>query len=286
MGILTALIAHHVLPTGAYSSSDLGGGDYVPTSLAGGTVEVDADGDGMIVRVEGASVVVADVEASNGVIHGIDGVLVPMAMREEVLGLGGDGSEAEDGGEVTEETVSAEATVTTAVVASSLTLADVILPEDESEREELASDLEGAIASVVVQSLDDGDTLESVSVTSIGGVPVGASGSPQLLKRARAHDPRPAGGRLLRGGLMRSLQSAADVEFELVISRVCDGGNCRGGTARRRPTRPPPSAPRYSSPSRRACRARGRSSRRSGRAGAMHSNSRPSRPSRSTSRSK
>ena len=238
MGVLTTLIAHHVLPAGAYSSSDLGGGDYVPATLAGGTVEVDADENGKIVRIEGASVVAADVEASNGVIHGVDGVLVPSEMIDEVMGLGGgavadsadgageDGSEVEDVGEVMEETViSAEATKTTAAIESTIALADVTVPEDDSKREELASDLEGAIASVVVQSLDDGDTLESVTVTSIGGFPVGVSVSvaPQLLKRARTHE-----GRLLRGGggLRRSLQSASDVEFTLVISRVCDGENC------------------------------------------------------------
>ena len=68
---LTAILTYHVIE-GAVMSTDLTDGD-VPT-LQGESVTVDlSDG----VKFNEATVVLADVEASNGVIHAIDGVLVP-----------------------------------------------------------------------------------------------------------------------------------------------------------------------------------------------------------------
>jgi uncharacterized surface protein with fasciclin (FAS1) repeats len=70
---LQSILTYHVVP-GAVMSSDLSGEMEVET-VEGSTLTIDASGDG--VMVGDASVVQADIEASNGVIHVIDGVLMP-----------------------------------------------------------------------------------------------------------------------------------------------------------------------------------------------------------------
>jgi len=71
---LQSLLLYHVVP-GKIMSTDLSGSATVET-LQGGTVEVVA-GDG--VKVNYATVIAADIEASNGVIHVINRVLIPGA---------------------------------------------------------------------------------------------------------------------------------------------------------------------------------------------------------------
>jgi len=68
---LTQILTYHVV-SGAVMSTDLASGD-VPT-VQGENVAVVVDNG---VTVNGVNVVAADVEASNGVIHVIDAVLVP-----------------------------------------------------------------------------------------------------------------------------------------------------------------------------------------------------------------
>lgn len=51
-------------------------------TVEGSTVKITTDGG---VMVNGASVVTADVDASNGVIHAIDAVLVPASVDVEAL---------------------------------------------------------------------------------------------------------------------------------------------------------------------------------------------------------
>ncbi|MDH3978299.1 MAG: fasciclin domain-containing protein [Gammaproteobacteria bacterium] len=69
---LQAVLLYHIVP-GKVMSSDLSGTINAET-LQGSTIEiVVAEG----VTVNGATVVVADVEASNGVIHVIDAVILP-----------------------------------------------------------------------------------------------------------------------------------------------------------------------------------------------------------------
>lgn len=71
---LRALLAYHVIPSKAMSS-DLAGQDQTLQTAHGQSVAVDGtNGD---ITVNGAKVVQADVDASNGVIHAIDTVLVP-----------------------------------------------------------------------------------------------------------------------------------------------------------------------------------------------------------------
>ncbi len=69
---LTAILTYHVVP-GAVMSADLSDG-MIATTLNGADITINLD-DG--VTVNGANVVLADIEATNGVIHVIDAVLMP-----------------------------------------------------------------------------------------------------------------------------------------------------------------------------------------------------------------
>ena len=69
---LTAILTYHVVP-GKVMSSDLSN-DMMAATVQGGEVTIMTEGG---VSVDGANVVTADIEASNGVIHVIDGVILP-----------------------------------------------------------------------------------------------------------------------------------------------------------------------------------------------------------------
>lgn len=69
---LTAILTYHVVP-GKVMSTDLSDG-MTATTVQGGDLTVDlSDG----VKINDATVVSADIEASNGVIHVIDSVILP-----------------------------------------------------------------------------------------------------------------------------------------------------------------------------------------------------------------
>jgi len=70
---LVAILTYHVVP-GKVMSSDIAGKKAEVASVQGGKISVDAT-DG--VKVDGAKVVTADIETSNGVIHVIDAVILP-----------------------------------------------------------------------------------------------------------------------------------------------------------------------------------------------------------------
>lgn len=70
---LTAILTYHVVP-GAVMSADLAGKTLDAKTVQGGTLAIDATNG---VMVDGTRVIQADVAASNGVIHVIDGVLMP-----------------------------------------------------------------------------------------------------------------------------------------------------------------------------------------------------------------
>jgi uncharacterized surface protein with fasciclin (FAS1) repeats len=70
---LVAVLTYHVVP-GKVTSADIAGKKLDAATVQGGTVAIDAT-DG--VKVNNATVVAADVMASNGVIHVIDTVLLP-----------------------------------------------------------------------------------------------------------------------------------------------------------------------------------------------------------------
>ncbi len=83
--LLTTILTYHVV-SGEVLSTDLSDGQTAAT-VQGEEVTIDlSDG----VKVNGANVVIADVDASNGVIHAIDYVLLPPS-----LGLGADAMEEE-----------------------------------------------------------------------------------------------------------------------------------------------------------------------------------------------
>jgi len=69
---LTAILTYHVVP-GKVMSTDLSN-DMMATTVQGSDVTIMTEGG---VMVEDANVVTADVEASNGVIHVIDKVILP-----------------------------------------------------------------------------------------------------------------------------------------------------------------------------------------------------------------
>ncbi len=70
---LIAVLTYHVLP-GKVMSGDIAGKALSVATVQGSEVSVDAT-DG--VKIDGANVVTADIEASNGVIHVIDAVILP-----------------------------------------------------------------------------------------------------------------------------------------------------------------------------------------------------------------
>ena len=72
---LTALLLLHVLP-GAVHSRDIAGQTLRPASVGGGPLDIDGTNG---VTVNGATVITADIECTNGVIHVIDRVLQPAA---------------------------------------------------------------------------------------------------------------------------------------------------------------------------------------------------------------
>ena len=71
---LVAILTYHVV-AGEVMSGDLAGKRVDAATVQGGTLAVDATGGG--VTVNGANVIAADVDATNGVIHVIDTVLIP-----------------------------------------------------------------------------------------------------------------------------------------------------------------------------------------------------------------
>ncbi|MGB0499044.1 MAG: fasciclin domain-containing protein [Rubricella sp.] len=70
---LVAVLTYHVIP-GAVMSGDIAGQMLDVETVQGSSVAIDAT-DG--VMVDGATVIQADIEASNGVIHVIDQVILP-----------------------------------------------------------------------------------------------------------------------------------------------------------------------------------------------------------------
>ena len=70
---LTAILTYHVM-AGKVMAADIAGKKLEPATVNGETLHVDATSG---VKVNGASVVTADIECTNGVIHVIDAVLMP-----------------------------------------------------------------------------------------------------------------------------------------------------------------------------------------------------------------
>lgn len=72
-GKLVAILTYHVVP-GKVMSGDIAGKKLQARTVEGSNVSIDATNG---VMVDGAKVATADIEASNGVIHVIDAVIMP-----------------------------------------------------------------------------------------------------------------------------------------------------------------------------------------------------------------
>jgi uncharacterized surface protein with fasciclin (FAS1) repeats len=70
---LVAILTYHVVP-GKVMSKDIAGQKTMAKSVEGSDIPVDATNG---VKVDNANVVKADIEATNGVIHVIDSVIIP-----------------------------------------------------------------------------------------------------------------------------------------------------------------------------------------------------------------
>jgi uncharacterized surface protein with fasciclin (FAS1) repeats len=70
---LTSILTYHVM-AGKVMAKDVGGKKLAPATVNGATLDVDGTNG---VHVNGAAVVAADIECTNGVIHVIDSVLMP-----------------------------------------------------------------------------------------------------------------------------------------------------------------------------------------------------------------
>ncbi len=81
--LLTAVLTYHVLPLEAPAETVVGLNGQTVTTVNGADINISVDGD--TVRINNATVVATDIEASNGVIHVIDTVLVPPAVIEEIV---------------------------------------------------------------------------------------------------------------------------------------------------------------------------------------------------------
>lgn len=75
LGQLQAVLTYHVV-AGSYTSASVAPGSYELPTLQGSNVSIVVGEDGAI-SVDGANVITADIEASNGVIHVIDAVILP-----------------------------------------------------------------------------------------------------------------------------------------------------------------------------------------------------------------
>jgi uncharacterized surface protein with fasciclin (FAS1) repeats len=76
---LTAVLTYHVVPGRIVSGDLVRAGSAHPETVQGEMLTVRADGQRVL--VDGAQVVTADIEASNGVIHVIDAVVLPKSLK-------------------------------------------------------------------------------------------------------------------------------------------------------------------------------------------------------------
>jgi uncharacterized surface protein with fasciclin (FAS1) repeats len=76
---LTDILLYHVVP-GKVMAADVVGqdGQSAETALAGSSINIKVDGDKVILN-DNVNVIITDIEASNGVIHVVDAVLLPPA---------------------------------------------------------------------------------------------------------------------------------------------------------------------------------------------------------------
>lgn len=77
---VTSVLLYHVVP-GVFTAADLKDGQVLQTLLPGGTITVQKAADGTVTLIPTggppATVTMADIAADNGIVHIVDGVLLP-----------------------------------------------------------------------------------------------------------------------------------------------------------------------------------------------------------------
>ncbi len=81
--ILTQVLTYHVVAGSNATASDVLGGEL--TTMQGGTVAVDADGVVSDASYTTGAVTVTDIQGVNGIVHGVDKVLLPEEVFQSVL---------------------------------------------------------------------------------------------------------------------------------------------------------------------------------------------------------
>ena len=190
-GALTDVLLYHVVPGKVMAADVLGLDGQMVETVGGGMLAVTVEGDSVLIN--GIKVVAPDIETSNGVIHVIDGVLLPAA--EEEMAAEGEGEVMEDHGDMADIVDTAVAagdfeTLVAAVTAAGLvdTLKGegpftVFAPADsafaalpEGTVEGLLADPEGALTDVLLYHVVAGKVmaadvlgLDGQMVETVGG---------------------------------------------------------------------------------------------------------------------
>jgi uncharacterized surface protein with fasciclin (FAS1) repeats len=164
---LTAILTYHVLPQEANSQlvATLDG-QSVPT-LNGQSVAISVQGGQ--VMVDGATVVSADLEASNGIVHVIDAVLLPPDVAE-ALGAGEETTTTTTTMAETTTTTVAETTTTTAAETTTTTAAETTTTtEAEAEGKTIAEIVAEAAAAdpaeftILLAALEAADLVDALN---------------------------------------------------------------------------------------------------------------------------
>lgn len=192
-GALTDVLLYHVVPGKVMAADVLGMDGQQVETAGGGTVTISVDGE--TVKVNGATVVSADIETSNGVIHVIDGVLLPPVEEEAAGETMTDVAEAAPA-DIVDTAVAAGnfSTLVAAVQAAGLveTLKGegpftVFAPTDEAFAalpegtvDSLLADPEGALTDVLLYHVVPGKVM-AADVVSLNGQEVATVGGGMLM---------------------------------------------------------------------------------------------------------
>ena len=149
--LLTSVLLHHVVPGKVMSADLAGASELMVTTVQGGQVSV-TESMGSV-TIDEATVVTADIEASNGVIHVIDKVLLPVV--EEVVAS-----------DIVDVAVAADAFPTLVAALGAADLVDTLKGDGPftvfAPTEEAFVELLGALGVTATELLADTDLLTSV----------------------------------------------------------------------------------------------------------------------------
>ena len=149
--LLTSVLLHHVVPGKVMSADLAGASELMVTTVQGGQVSV-TESMGSV-TIDEATVVTADIEASNGVIHVIDKVLLPVV--EEVVAS-----------DIVDVAVAADAFPTLVAALGAADLVDTLKGDGPftvfAPTEEAFVELLGALGVTATELLADTELLTSV----------------------------------------------------------------------------------------------------------------------------